>query len=560
MLKDQKRAAQIYDLIESLVSLADHMSDAACQGDRDTVARCGEYLGKGVQSLRAVSGQIDEEQPQITMYNFCRTIECSLLQVLAFRRNYTMKCEFELLPVLQELRMYFYYWGMVFPNKKKIARYRKRDLPRLAANRYIDRAEESRKYKYDLTITIQAYNHLEDATKHCVKSLFEHFPGNLNYELILINNGSSDGTREFFARLCPTKQLDAAVNFGMQTALFRIYEGRYILNISNDVFVLHHAVQNVLRCMDSDPDIAFLVPQTPNTSNLQALDIPCDCTRFSEKVVQYAFQNNQYDPNRHIQRSRLCNPLSLLRATDCFSGRGILFSGLFYADKTGLSFPDDAMSILINRAGKKNVLQKDAFCYHMGQLTIRDDVAKAGEQEFYRQGRQAFYREFGVDPWGTGFCFDPYLLQNIPLFRQPHIDILGINSGLGDNPLQVKECYKELFHNMNVTLYCVYQDRVAGQSMAGIADVHTPLQTPKALETVFSEVKFDHILMEDPFSKPVDLRWLLNVFCARLHPHGSFTLRLNEREAELVRERYPKIKCCRGSAGIWAIGGVQDVL
>lgn len=456
--------------------------------------------------------------------------------------------------------MYFYYWGMVFPDKKKIPQYRKEMLPKLAANRYIDQAEKEGHYKYDLTIMILAYNHLRDATKQCIKSLLEHFPGNLNYELVFLNNGSSDGTLEYFEQFRPVKQLDMAINYGGQNACFRVFEGKYILSISNDVFVLHHAVRNALRCIDSDPDIAFLVPQTPNISNLQALDIPCDCSCFSKEVEKYAIQNNHYDLCRHIQRSRLCNPLGVWRAADFFSRQGVLFNGLFYADKTGLSFPDDAISILINRAGKKNVLQKDAFCYHMGQLTIKDDVAKAGEQEFYLQGRRAFYQEFGVDPWGTGFCFDPYLLQEISLFRKTHIDILGINSGLGDNPLQIKECYKEYLRNRDVTLYCVYQSRTAGQSMAGIADIHAPLHAAKELETVFGDIRFDHIIMEDPFSKPVSIQWLLSLFCARLHSHGSFALRLSEQEAVMVREQYPKLKFSKGNGVFWAIGGVQDVL
>lgn len=560
MLRSQKEAARIYDLIETLVSLAEHMSEAARQGDRDTVAYCGEYLGRSVQSLRAVSKDIDREQPQITMYNFCRTAECSLLRVLSFRRDYAMKCEFELLPVLQEMRMYFYYWGLVFPDKKKIARYRKKTLPKLAANRYIDQAEKNGHYKYDLTIAVLAYNHLEDATKQCLKSLFEHLPGNLNCELVLLNNGSSDGTKEFFEQFYPEKQFDAPINYGGQGANARLYEGRYVLSISNDVFVLHYAVRNMLLCMDSEPDIAYLVPQTPNISNLQTLGISCDCSRFSREIEEYAAENNRYDPYRHIQRSRLCNPLSLHRAADFFSVHGVLFNGLFYADKPGLSFPDDAMSILINRAGKKNVLQKDAFCYHMGQLTIKDDVAKAGEQEFYMQGRRAFYREFGIDPWGTGFCFDLGLFQELNLFRRFHIDILGINSGLGDNPLQIKECYKEHLHNTDVALYCVYQNEVAGRSMAGIADNHKLIRTPEELETVFDGIKFDHIVMEDPFSKPVNIQWLLSLFCARLHAHGSFALRLGEQEVAMVREQYPKLKFSKGHGVFWAIGGVQDVL
>lgn len=560
MLKNQKEAAEIYALITSLVSLAGHMAGAANRGDRAEAARCGQYMGQALQALRAVSVRIDQEQPQITLHNFCRTAECSLLRVLAFRKDYAMKCEFELLPVLQELQMYFYYWGCVFPDKKKAKQYRRKELKELAGSRYIDRSEAEGRYKYDLTVTVQAYNHLEDATERCLESLFRHFPGNLRYELILINNGSSDGTKEFFEKYHPTKQFDMTVNYGGRLAYCRLYEGRYVLAISNDVFVLHHSVRNMLKCMDSDPDIAFLVPQTPNISNFQALDIPCDCSRFSEEIARYAADNNSYCTNRHIQRSRLCNPLSLFRAEDFFSSSGILFSGLFYSENMAVAFPDDAMSLLVNRAGKKNVLQKDAFCYHMGQLTIKDDEAREGKEKLYYEGRLAFYHEFGVDPWGTGFCFDPYLIRALPFFRKPRVNIWGINSGLGDNPLQVKERYKEHLGINNVTLYCTYQDRTAGLGMAGIANVHRPVSTPNQLRNVFPDIKFDHIIMEDRFQNEVSLDTLIGILQDRLDENGNFALRLNENELALTKKRYPEANFLRGSAGIWMIGGLHGAV
>lgn len=116
--------------------------------------------------------------------------------------------------------------------------------------------------------------------------------------------------------------MDMAVNYGGHLAFFRTYEGRCVLAISNDVFVLHHSVRNMLKCMDSDPTIAFLVPQTPNVSNLQTIGIPCDCSRFTEEIAQYARTNNSYCIDRHIQRGRLCNPLSLFRAKDFFPAGG----------------------------------------------------------------------------------------------------------------------------------------------------------------------------------------------------------------------------------------------
>lgn len=557
MVSNQTEAMEIYALITNLVALGKHMSDAARCGNRVEVTQCGRYMGEALQALRSVSGQIDQEQPQITLNNFCRTAECSLLRVLTFRRDYPMKCEFELLPVLQELQMYFYYWGCVFPDKKKMKQYRKKGLQELASNRYIDRAEAEGHYKYDLTIKIQAYNHLNDATKQCIEYLFRHLPGNLNYELILVNNGSSDGTKEFFERYRPTKQMDMAINHGGRISYFRTYEGRYVLEVSNDVFILHHSLRNMLKCMNRNPEVSFIVPQTPNISNLQALGIPCDCSRFTGEIAKYACANNAYDPNRHIQRARLCNPLSLFRAKDIFSRSGVLFSGLFYSENMVVAFPDDAISLLLNRMGRKNVLQKDAFCYHMGQLTIKDDVAREGESKLYHQGQIAFYNEFGVDPWGTGFCFDPNLIQALGFFKKSHINILGVNSGLGDNPLQIKECYKEYLGIRDVTLYCTYWNRTAGQSMAGIADIHKTVSTARQLRNVFPGVQFDHIILEEPFPDGSDAALLISILQQRLTPEGTFVLKLDSSALAAAQKRYPQAKFCPGNDGIWMIGGAS---
>jgi putative glycosyltransferase len=48
-----------------------------------------------------------------------------------------------------------------------------------------------------VTVCFQAYNHLEDQTKMAIHALLQ-YTQNVDYELILIDNGSTDGTLEFF--------------------------------------------------------------------------------------------------------------------------------------------------------------------------------------------------------------------------------------------------------------------------------------------------------------------------------------------------------------------------
>ena len=48
-----------------------------------------------------------------------------------------------------------------------------------------------------VSIYFQAYNHLEDYTKPALDALFR-YTRDIDYELILVDNGSTDGTFEYF--------------------------------------------------------------------------------------------------------------------------------------------------------------------------------------------------------------------------------------------------------------------------------------------------------------------------------------------------------------------------
>ena len=131
-----------------------------------------------------------------------------------------------------------------------------------------------------------------------------------------MNHGSTDGTKEYFESIAPTKQLDILINGGGLGAFTRIIEGKYYLEVTNDVIVTENAIANMIRCMESDEKIAWVVPTTPNVSNFQT--IPAEYKTIDE-MHAFARKNNQFsDPYRWEQRARLCNPISLRRTSVAF--------------------------------------------------------------------------------------------------------------------------------------------------------------------------------------------------------------------------------------------------
>jgi hypothetical protein len=279
-------------------------------------------------------------------------------------------------------------------------------MPKLYANQYIDESIARGSYKYDLSIIVTGYNKLE-YTRQCVSSVLANIPSGVKYELILFNHGSSDGTKEYFESINPAKQIDVKINGSIHDAHFRIVEGEYLLCISNDTIITKNAIDNMLRSMREHEDYGWMVPTTPNVSNLQT--IPCDFTDIGE-MLAFAECNNVYDPYRHEVRTRLCNPISFFRSSTALSSDGVNFTGCHFTGGNAqiMSFPDDTMSMLFRRRGLKSILAKDAFCFHFGSVTIKDDVGRKNIDEAagYARGRLEFKNAFGIDPWGTGFCYD----------------------------------------------------------------------------------------------------------------------------------------------------------
>lgn len=138
------------------------------------------------------------------------------------------------------------------------------------------------------------------------------------------------------------------------------------------MLVTENAISNMIKCMDSDENIAWIVPSTPNVSNYQTIN--ANYTNMDE-MYKFASVNNFSNSYRWEQRQRLCDPISLCRSKIFFSTNGICFTGYLYSP-TFLAFPDDKVSLLLRRNGYKMILAKDAYCYHFGSITVNDDMAK----------------------------------------------------------------------------------------------------------------------------------------------------------------------------------------
>lgn len=547
MIENNKIKEQILEMMNTLLEAGEYIPKLLKDNNFDETFIILNEMITMLQSINRFIGNNDyiEENRLFKLDAACESIIYSLNRIkklLNSRSSILLnKFEFETIPLIQEMKSSYYFWEYIFKeNENFMNPENERIMTSLRINKYIENSEKNNDYKYDLSIVIIAYNKLE-YTKMCIESILKYVPKDLNYELILLNHGSSDGTKEYFESILPTKQMDILKNGSGASAVHRVIEGKYFLSISNDVLVTPNAISNMLKCIQSDSKIAWVVPSTPNISNCQNIDV--NYNNISE-LFEFCKKNNLSDKYRWEHRSRLCNPIDLQRSKDICSYNQIMYLWYYYS-KIG-SFPDDKRSLLLRRNGYKMMLAKDAYCYHFGSVTLKDETDKhkdkegnIGQEAFYNEGRKEFYSTFGIDPWGTGFCWAPVLFEYLPCNDNEHVDVLGINCGIGSNPLKVKESIKENVHNLDVITYNVTDEKCYIEDLKGVSDFAEYINSCSNIDCIFDDKKFKYIIFESKLETYEDPLLMISNLKKRLVEDGIIAIKtLDEGLQNKIKNKY----------------------
>lgn len=147
--------------------------------------------------------------------------------------------------------------------------------------------------KIQVSIIILCYNQIE-YTKNCLKSLFEHTSQiKTHFEVIVVDNASTDGTVQYLQGLEQTGQIKAIYNSsnrGFPAANnqgAKIAQGEYLCLCNNDVIFTESWLENLIRCMKSDSQIAAVGPYSNASSGYQQVS-PQPTYRGEEELKRYA--------------------------------------------------------------------------------------------------------------------------------------------------------------------------------------------------------------------------------------------------------------------------------
>jgi len=234
------------------------------------------------------------------------------------------------------------------------------------------------------SIIIPTYNE-KTLLMDCLYSIRQHT--GTPYEIIVVDNGSTDGTLEEllregipFVSFADNRGFPAACNAGMKLA-----RGNTVLLLNNDVLLTPNWLTNLLECLHVSVNIGMVGPMTNYASGRQKIQE--NYTTMEDMIARY----NVGKKGTYTEVQRLIG-FCLLFKREVMERIGLLderFSPGHYED--------DDYCYRAREAGYRLMMAEDTFIFHHGSASF----GKKSSEEFraiVERSRQLFIAKWGVDP------------------------------------------------------------------------------------------------------------------------------------------------------------------
>ncbi|MCH7858185.1 MAG: glycosyltransferase [Candidatus Marinimicrobia bacterium] len=219
---------------------------------------------------------------------------------------------------------------------------------------------------HDVSIIMLTYNALT-YTKYTVRSLIHHTQ--CPYEVIFVDNGSTDGTKAYLQRLVAEhpnfRLIDNATNLGFSAGNnqgIRAARGQYVLLLNNDVLVGDGWLENLVAALEHDTRIGMVGPVTNYVSGRQRL-----------KKVPYQGDQEFYG---FAQKVRNANR-GKLTPRRRIAGFAMLMRKALYDELGGLderfgsgNYEDDDLCLRVRGMGYAIMVDEGTFIHHFGSRTF----------------------------------------------------------------------------------------------------------------------------------------------------------------------------------------------
>lgn len=350
------------------------------------------------------------------------------------------------------------------------------------------------------SIIVLTYNQLA-LTKQCLESIWKH-TNNDCIEVIVIDNGSHDGTRDYLKQITSIKAIFNKTNEGFAKACnqgLEVASGDNILFLNNDTIVTNQWLEPMIKLLYQDDKIGMVGPVSNYVSGPQ--QVPVNYTNVEEIEDfsrLYCLQ----------QRGRSKAVLRLVGFCLLVKKKVLDEVGGFDERFVGGSFEDDDLSLRVLQAGYQLKIALDSFVHHHGHTTFTGNPDLSINQ-LYEENRQRFIDKWKVDVT-TFFDSQPQLTALVPAEAD---SILHIGCGTG-------AAGTELLNRQSCLLYGIEKDELL-QTIASPYYEQVISADVETCDLPYPESFFDVILIGDLLNCSKNPRHTIETLAVYLKPSGS---------------------------------------
>jgi GT2 family glycosyltransferase len=223
-----------------------------------------------------------------------------------------------------------------------------------------------------ITIAVQAYNQVE-FTKMCVESILKYT--NTPYKLILIDNGSTDGTLLYFQKVARMHDLTEIIHYDENRIVEEIaneylskVDTEFFIGVTNDTIVHNGWAENLIDCLKSSDDVGMVGPRANNISGKQML-YPGAYRSLDEYHIVADKWSTEHK-GEYFEISRVVGMLAAMRMEAYRKTQGYDVNLPTNGKDGGYGFSDDDLSAKMIKAGYRLLITNDVFIHHFGGVTV----------------------------------------------------------------------------------------------------------------------------------------------------------------------------------------------
>lgn len=241
------------------------------------------------------------------------------------------------------------------------------------------------------SIIIVTYNNLA-LNKLCLESILRNTE-HLNYEVIVVDNNSSDGTQDFLRSLSAERSNIHVIlnqeNHGFAKANnqgLAISRGEHIVLLNNDTVVTPGWLTRLIQHLN-DPQVGLVGPVTNFVGNEAKVGADYETWSEMEKF-------SEERARRHESESADIPMLAMF----CVGMRREVFQRVGPLDEQfGIGmFEDDDYTIRVRAHGYRVVCAADVFIHHFGQASFKKLIESGDYDSLFEENRRRFEAKWNI--------------------------------------------------------------------------------------------------------------------------------------------------------------------